>query len=334
MVQQPSIIEQPFVREEDVNNYAFDELIRAIKDRTVFAFVGAGCSKRLGYPSWEELIDFLEAQVRTVKTSVRLEDYKGFLKDNTDDKLWYAEILKSNLVEEFYGLIQETYKQREIRDWSFHQSLLSINFRHYLTTNYDPLLENTRLITSGSLNYFSWNNKERLKTFFEAIHSSSDEDRSVFHIHGRFDDKESIILTEKDYLGMYHQEELAVKVLWSIIASYRMCFIGFGLKDLDVLTVFRKVWWDFGRGNARHFAFIKENDKTKRIIFRQYMRDKYGINPIFFNKLDGADDEYIELKQRVDDLATNRTSKTDIESDIGQVNEINDLNLGLKNVYY
>lgn len=322
-----SMSEQPFDREEDNNNYAFDELVRSIKDRSVFAFIGAGCSKRVGYPSWEELITFLETRVKTSNPSLRLEDYKHFLKGNTDDKLWYAEILKSNLTEDFHGLIQETYKQKDISDWSFHQSLLSINFRHYLTTNYDPLLENTRVITSAPLSFLSWNNKERLKAFFEAIHSSTEEARSVFHIHGRFDDKESIILTERDYLGMYHQDALAVKILWSIIASYRMCFIGFGLNDLDVLTVFRKVWWDFGRGNARHFAFIKENDKTKRIIFRQYMRDKYGINPIFFSRLDGAADEFVELKQKIDNLAANRTTQTEIDIDNSIVNEINNINL-------
>ena len=323
------IEEQPFKREDDNNKYAFDALIKAIKDRSVFAFIGSGCSKRVGYQEWEELLNILEERVKTINPSVRLDDYKVFMDKDNRDNLWYAEILKSSLPPaEFYNMIHNTYKNREIKDWSFHQSLVSINFRHYLTTNYDSLLESARLVSTKPLDYFLWNSKEKLKTFFEGINSVNEENRCVFHIHGRFDSEGSIILTEKDYLSMYYQEELAVKVLWSIIGSYKMCFIGFGMRDLDVLTVFRKVWWDFGRGVSRHFAFIKQNDKNKRIIHRQYMRDKYGINPIFFSTVDRVGDEYAELKQKIDDLAANRFSQTETESDLAKIEEITGMNMG------
>lgn len=327
---QPSIIEQPFLIEEDCNKYAFDNLIKALRDRNVFAFIGAGCSKGCKYPLWDELLIVLEERVKKLNPSIRLEDYqKFFQEEKIEDKLWYAEVLKSKLPPvEFHNLIRNIFQPKEIADWSLHQDLISINFSHYLTTNYDSLLEDAKLVASPSLDYFCWNNKERLKEFFEAIHNPNGGNRCVFHIHGRFDDERSIIFTERDYLEMYIQDILGVKVLERIVSAYSMCFIGFGMNDLDVLTVFRKAWWEFGRGHPRHFAFMKQNDLNKRIIHRQYLRDKYGIDAIFFSTDEKTQDPYAEFKKKISDLAAQRASHADMENDIAKVNEITGLNFG------
>jgi len=322
---------EPYEIEAENNNTAFDELVRAINNRLVFAFIGAGCSKRNGceYPGWKELISLLETSVKAKDPSKDLKPYQN-LSNDKNDLLWYADYLKTEYLtdEEFFTIIRTHYQPKKIEDWSFHQELLRINFRHFLTTNYDALIENTPQLDPRPLDYFSWNNKAKLKEFYESINDPTKlEGRCVFHVHGRYDDQRSIILTEKDYMDMYFKDELSVKILWSIISAYRMCFIGFGMKDLEVLTVFRKVWWDFGRGGSKHFAFIHENDLVKRYVLRQYMRSKYGIEPIFYNVRTEQQDPHGELNDFIKRLAANQPIKSISTRDVERVDEIMDVNI-------
>ncbi len=190
-------------------------------------------------------------------------------------------------------------------DSKFHRDLVGIPFRHYITTNYDSILDHAAEKVGFPLSHFCWNDKETLKKFFQNIHDiESVSGKYVIHIHGRYDSPDSIILTEKDYMKMYFEQETIYKILWSIISSFRMCFIGFELGDLDLLSIFRKSRWDFERGDPRHYAIIdEENIVKKRQSHRLYLREKYGIEPIFFAKQKKKNAEWIEQEAIVEKIA-------------------------------
>lgn len=128
-------------------------------------------------------------------------------------------------------------------------------------------------------------------------------------------------------MGLYSEDELAGKVLWSIISSFRMCFIGFGMSDLDLLSIFRKTRWDFGRGASRHFAIIEENNFEARISKRIYLRDKYGIDPIFFSKQGNDTNPYIEEENILDKLSDLEAPRDSLQRDSEQLSEISQINL-------
>jgi hypothetical protein len=275
--------------DEDIRNkIALEELAKALSRRIVFGFLGSGCSKKLGYPLWSELIEELENCVRRKDSTINLEIYKS-LDQHEKDNLWYAGFLKGRLSDaEFKDLIRDTFSPRPAGIGNFHRQLISIPFKHFLTLNYDTLLEITANHLSMGINSFHWNQQEEVARFFQQINEpeASGVPRSIFHVHGLFNDHRSVILTENDYLKLYFTDNLTVKVLWSIIASFRMLFVGFGVKDLDLLYFFRKARWDLGREEHRHFAIMNENVPTTRIYKRQYLREKYGIEPIFYSTID------------------------------------------------
>ena len=200
-------------------------------------------------------------------------------------------------------------------DSKFHRDLISIPFRHYITTNYDSILDHAAEKTGFPLSHFCWNDKERLKNFFQNIHDfGSKNERCVIHIHGRYDSPESIIPTEKDYMKMYFEKETIYRILWSIISSFRMCFVGFKMEDLDLLSIFRKSRWDFERGDPRHYAIIdEENIDKKRQSRRLYLREKYGIEPIFFAKQKKKDAEWIEQEAIVEKIALSFPTESKVE---------------------
>lgn len=269
--------------EKKNNEIALDMLGKDISKGNVFAFIGSGCSSKLFYPGWDELLCKIEDKVLN---KADIEIYK-YSEKCTKDKLWYAEKLVTTIGDDkFHELIKDIFQPPRIMNSSFHRNLVNIPFRHYLTTNYDTLLEIASKGSNFPLSDFCWNDKERLNEFFQGIHEDGHQlAKYVLHLHGRFDRPDSIILTERDYMKMYFEQETFNKILWSIISSFRMCFIGFALEDLDLLSVFRKSRWDLGRGQYRHYVILDEkNDIKTRQSHRAYLNGKYGIQPIFFSR--------------------------------------------------
>ena len=286
-------------REIETNRIALAELSKAITNKVVFAFVGGGCSNKLHYPTWPELIKKIESEVKG-RHAVDLQLYKNSDRC-TKDYLWYAEILKGYLIEqEFYELMDKEFKPKANMDSLYHQKLITIPFRNYITTNYDVILEHASYRLAVQLEQFCWRDEDTLKKFFQELNDANSP-RSIFHIHGIYNRSDSIVLTEKDYLGLYFEQELVSKVLWSIVSTFRMCFLGFSMDDLDLLSIFRKSRWDFGRGKPRHFTLFREDRLEARISLRVYMRDKYGIDPIFYSKQDG-ENPYVEEENLIDEL--------------------------------
>lgn len=321
-------LKSPGSEELNCNEIAFEQLRESINKNIVFAFIGAGSSRKLGYPLWCELIEILEREISKKNPTEDLEIYKSNNLNNHMDNYWYAEVLKNFLSEdEFYNIIFDKYKPKEINYKSFHQKLINIPFRHYLTTNYDKVLESTSFSLSKSIDSFCWSDTGRLRKFFQFINDINQQDtRHIFHIHGIYDKKESIILTEKDYINFYSRDDLAQKILWSIISSFRMCFIGFSMSDLDLLSIFRKTRWDFGRGSPRHFAIIKEDNLEARRTKRIYFRDKYGIDPIFFSKQNDNQDPFIEEENILGRLLDLETTGSSYQKDVRQISEISQIN--------
>ena len=288
--------------EDRINEMALERLIEEINKRTVFAFIGAGCSAKLSYPGWHDLLCKLE---EAIPNKEDIDIYRNS-EECKNDKLWYAEKLVITLGEiSFRDVIKDIFKPQQTMDSKFHRDLVSIPFRHYITTNYDSILDHAAEKTGVQLAHFCWNEKETLKKFFQNIHDvESVSGRYVIHIHGRYDGPDSIILTEKDYMKMYFEQETIYKILWSIISSFRMCFIGFELGDLDLLSIFRKSRWDFDRGDPRHYAIIDEDNVIKkRQTRRLYLREKYGIEPIFFAKQKKKGSEWAEQEATIEKIA-------------------------------
>jgi len=296
-------------REENkFNEIAFTDLKEKINRNIVFAFIGAGSSKKLGYPLWHELIKIIEDKLNQKDPTNILSVINRENQCYSKDPLWYAEVLKGYFSEqEFNEIIYNNYRPLIRKaNWSlFHQKLLKIPFKHYITTNYDEVLESASHSIAKPIGSFCWNEKTRIRNFFKDLNDPDPNEppmRYIFHIHGRYDEKDSIILTESDYMGLYAESEFALKVIWSIIASFYMCFIGFRMSDLDVLSIFRRVRWDFGRGDTRHFAIIEVNNLEERKITRMYLRDKFGIEPIFYELKEGTGNLYVEEEKIIDQL--------------------------------
>ncbi len=171
---------------------------------------------------------------------------------------------------------------RKIIDWPFVG---------YVTTNYDELIE-LALKDARQAGWAAVGNSRE-----EARKVSAGARRVVWHVHGVVSmaaDRSHLVLTEQDYDDLYLDDSPATAQLRSLLTQHRVVFIGFGLKDPEVMRLLRRV----GRlaDPARPvFAFVgglsgAENDSVRRELLVQY-----NVDVIPYQLLDGSHGQLEEL---------------------------------------
>lgn len=271
------------VLKESGDRAAFEGLVNDIASEQMLAFVGAGCSRKVGYPEWPKLLDDLhtEAQgsVRDSAQGVR-DELKTF-----PDMLWRAEEYRRFLGDRFQPLVAQQFKpngtQSDVID-----TLVGLPFRHFITTNYDASLEEAHARVFGTTpKTVVWSSVERRDDVLDFMYDVSNPKcaRSYVHLHGHYDDPGSIVLTEGDYTRQYIQNDETTKRLFALFAMHRILFVGFSLNDLDVMSMFREVNAALGFKQARHYALVASDASDYRGFQHARLIRKFGINAVFFN---------------------------------------------------
>ncbi len=119
----------------------------------------------------------------------------------------------------------------------------------WLTTNYDDLL--TRALNAANkpprIGVSLWNPPDRYwdTTEYDLSGFEPDPDHPlVFHLHGRYGDGNSMVVTEADYLEFLEQLARSPHVLPEVvqraIATTSLLFIGYSFRDVNLQLVLRQ----------------------------------------------------------------------------------------------
>jgi hypothetical protein len=106
----------------------------------------------------------------------------------------------------------------------------------------------------------------------------------LVYLHGSIADRHSIVLSDRDYTRQYLRSDSTVRKLFAIFAMQRIVFFGFSLRDPDLTFIMRQVAGALGYENARHFAFVGIKPGEPREADRKRLRQKFGIDAIFYDK--------------------------------------------------
>lgn len=263
------------------NGKAFEELIEALRPGTTLALVGAGSSARVGYPLWYGVLDRMGQMI--VENDPMAQAKVDGLKAEPD-LLWRAEEYRRLLgPDAFTDFIRKTFGPEEAPHDSFHEDLVRLPFRHILTTNYDAVLEQAHAAAFHRPRAVAvaWNEASNLRELIQRIGDPAYGRRYVY-LHGRFDEPDSIVLTERDYTERYVRQSDTWPKLFTLLAAQRVVSIGFSMTDLDLMAVFREVKALMGPGDPRHFVLLPFEGKVETGAARQRLQGKYGIRPVFY----------------------------------------------------
>jgi hypothetical protein len=242
------------------------ELARAVRERQVILFVGAGVSAGLGLPTWEDFIGRLGAEF-------------GF---EPNEFLSLSNDFRS--LAEFYRLEKgslETLCDKMAHEWQIsdeklassqaHKQIVEIDFPVIYTTNYDHLLERAYRLQ---------------RRRFNKIVTAKDFARSdpalptIVKFHGDLEHPSSIVLGETDYLDrLSFEQPLDIKLAADAFGK-ALLFIGYSVSDINLrLLLYRllRIWRASGCERARPRSYVlmtKPNRVQERILA------SWGVAPL------------------------------------------------------
>jgi hypothetical protein len=259
---------------------AIAELSQVVRGGAAIALVGAGSSKRVGYPLWGELLAKMAGEILQAHPHSR-DELAAIASGN--DAAWQAEEYRRLLGDDGYAaLIRETFGPERAPFDDFHRDLVRVPFRHVFTTNYDAVLESAHVEAfHAPAIRVEWKQALDVQDLLVRLHDPLYERRYVY-LHGRFNDPEAIVLTERDYTERYARSADTWPKLFAVLATARIVSIGFSLSDFDVMALFRGTKASLGPGRPRHFAILPASDREDSAAARRRLQGKYGIEPVFY----------------------------------------------------
>lgn len=308
--------------ELDQNESRKRALIELVVSREALSIVGAGSSALVGYATWTQLLMKLETLATECGSGFRVDEQK-----RNSSYLEYAQEIKDHIgrygdLNKYHNLIYKLFGPRTPPCDDFHRTLVNLPFKGLLTTNYDTVLEaalgeTSRPSPDGWSLVVGSHANHRVSEFLLSLDSTRFP-RRVAHLHGIYEFPESIILNLEDYIRVYKmrpsdsggklQETTPSwsphrKLLWALLATRRVVFIGFGMSDPLITGILDFVSSDLWRWDESvHFAImpITQRNAERLKLRANELKRELGVEVVFYEDFDGS---HIGLRRLVAELA-------------------------------
>ncbi|MBX9758300.1 MAG: SIR2 family protein [Beijerinckiaceae bacterium] len=238
-----------------------DDLARAIKERRVILFAGAGLSMSVGLPSWSELISHLAGE---------LELSQDILSSPGCTYQTLAEFyrIRNGSIGPLRSWMDRNWRLSEdkVRESRLHQLVISLDFPIIYTTNYDRNVE-TAFQASGR-DYVKVANARDIANTREGI-------TQVVKFHGDFDDDESLVITETDYFNrLAFDSPLDIKFRSDALGK-TVLFVGYSMSDMNIRLLMHRLWrtWRLSgceKDRPRSFVFMANANPVQEAILSEW----------------------------------------------------------------
>jgi hypothetical protein len=249
-----------------VSDVAFDpaptlppEIENAAQSGELVVFVGAGISKLVKCPTWDEFatgvleqlvpkgISYYElSQIKQIPDPKKRLSIAKIIAERKGIAIDYASILKAPKLPK-----KNVYAHLN----SFRSAFVTTNYERYLAP------ESNRSVPENR-----WR-------FYERAHllgAHLDTPGCVLHIHGCVTSPSTMVITTRDYLEHYASQEVH-DLLTYLFEKKTVLFLGYGLEELEILE------YVLSRGGAQ---------RTNREIYRRFsLQGFFNAEMSFFNLL-------------------------------------------------
>ncbi|WP_419650697.1 SIR2 family protein [Thiolapillus sp.] len=194
------------------------EVNQAACEANLVIFVGAGVSRLMGCPSWDQFADaalgqLVEQGLITFGDVQQLSHLPAKLRLSISLQISESETL------DYAALIQPKHPSNS-RVYEYLNSIGCV----YVTTNYDRFLDSTLGKDEPDLIC----SRRQLKGL------RLREPGTVIHLHGSIDKPESVIMATPQYLEHYNDEQVQY-FLDELFNRHTVLFLGYGLEEWEVL---------------------------------------------------------------------------------------------------
>ena len=205
-----------------------DALVRAIRDRNVILFAGAGISAGLNVPTWREFISHVASELgydQDISASPNINYLT--LAEYYRIRMGAIGPLRS-WMDKRWSVPDERLSTSKV-----HELIVALNFPIIYTTNYDRNLESAFRLRGQKFNRI---------VDVRDIAKVREGATQIVKLHGDFDDDRSIVLTETDYYDrLSFDSPLDVKLRADALGK-SILFVGYSLSDINVRLLLHKLW--------------------------------------------------------------------------------------------
>ena len=266
---------------KNTQSMVYQRLVEAIAKNRAIAMVGAGSSIRVGFPNWTDLLERLSSEA--VQIDPKCEEELNSLA-HTNDYLVYAGKIKTILGPKvFASHLKEIFGPDKPKHDIFHETLVQLPFCHFLTTNYDRVLQSTyECCYNKPYAELDLDEQAKRNSLIGKLQDRSIEKHFV-HVHGSIKRPECIVLALDDYNERYIRTNDCTEALKIIFTLQPLVFMGFSLNDSDFTGPLRFLNACLGTGEPKHFAILPDPGENKQEGIRSSLHSRYRIEPLFYD---------------------------------------------------
>ena len=251
----------------------WDTLLRRIKNKACTPFVGAGASAAflpLGGSLAQQLAREFNYPLADNQDLARVTEFVAVTKKD-------GMAPKDRIREAFQTVAGPNPEDKS----DIHRVLASLDLPIYLTTNYDDFMFKALRAAGKDANreVCRWNKLllEQEPSAFDSGYDPTSANPVVFHLHGRADIPESIVVTEDDYLdflvniskdlavsptGSQQRAALPVRIR-SAIRNTTLLFVGYRLADLNFRVIHRGLLGSIEQSTKRISIAVQLRPETR-----------------------------------------------------------------------
>ena len=238
-----------------------EDLIGAIKERQAILFAGAGVSMTVGLPSWKTLIEHIANELK-----VDLSKFNGSDVNHLTLAEYYR--LKQGSIGPLRSWMDRnwTIPEEKLKSSRVHELICRLDFPIIYTTNFDRNLE-TAFELHGK-DYVKIVNAKDIARIREGV-------PQIIKYHGDFDDDDSIVIAETDYLDrLSFESPLDIKFRSDALGK-TILFIGYSMTDLNIRFLLHRLWKTWGgsgyeRDRPPSYVFMLRPNPVEEAVLAQW----------------------------------------------------------------
>jgi len=266
------------------------EIFKAVNDKKLAVFVGAGVSQIMGCMGWDELARSLVKECASIKNVAdgspclnfreveilaRYNDHKktiticyDIMRENGREDAFFEVLKKSFKPEEEHSSYRDIYKQL--------YGLRGL----FITTNADEHFDNIF-------------NRDRI--VYKDFSPDDIDPTKLYHIHGSFCDRGSLIFTVSHYIDRYRDPRFKA-FLEQVFAQNTVLFVGYGMNEFELLDFIVTKYDSADLRELKHFIlrpFYSGEEAAFR--FERSYYNKMGISVVAYQKDENGYNQLYEV---------------------------------------
>jgi len=252
------------------------EIATAAETAELVVFVGAGISRMVDCPGWDQMANKVLDQL--VPNGIDYNELSQITRiADPKKRLSFAKIIakKHNLSIDYNAIFKATRTAGNVYTY------LNRFDSAFITTNYEKHLAPE---SSAKKPESDWRFHRRQDLL--GVHL--DKNGNVIHLHGCLDDPDNMIVTTRDYLEHYSSKEVPAFLTY-LFAKKTILFLGYGLDEIEVLeSIVRNAGMKAGGEQGRIRRFTLQGFFSAELglanMLDEYYRETFGIQLIGFPK--------------------------------------------------